>query len=44
MCICVLNMKFLCLTQCQGEVCTDDTDTNDDADASNTGRRTTDNS
>ena len=23
MCICVPNMKFLCLTLCQGEVCTD---------------------
>ena len=24
MCICIPNMKFLCLTLCQGEVCTDD--------------------
>ena len=32
MCICAPNMKFLCLTQCQGEVCTDaDTDANADA-------------
>ena len=30
MCICVPNMKFLGLTLCQGEVCTDD-DTNDNA-------------
>ena len=33
MCISVPNMKFLCLTMCQGEVCTDDDandDTNDD--------------
>ena len=30
MCISVPNMKFLCLTQCQGEVCTD-------AEANNTG-------
>ena len=28
MCISVPNMKFLCLTMCQGEVCTDDA--NDD--------------
>ena len=26
MCICVPSMKFLCLTMCQGEVCTDDDD------------------
>ena len=26
MCICIPNMKFLCLTLCQGEVCTDDND------------------
>ena len=37
MCVCIPNMKFLCLTLCQGEVCTDninananDTDANDD--------------
>ena len=24
MCICIPNMKFLCLTMCQGQVCTDD--------------------
>ena len=32
MCISIPNMKFLCLTTCQGEVCTDDAndDTNDD--------------
>ena len=28
MCKCIPNMKFLCLTLCQEEVCTDD-DTND---------------
>ena len=28
MCICIPNMKFLCLTLCQEKVCTDDT--NDD--------------
>ena len=29
---CIPNMKFLCLTLCQGDVCTDDTntDSNDD--------------
>ena len=31
MCICILNMRFLCLTLCQGEVCTDDNDANADA-------------
>ena len=32
MCICVPSMKFLCLTMCQGEVCTDDkADTDADA-------------
>ena len=32
MCICLPNMKFLCLNLCQGEVCTDNAndDTNDD--------------
>ena len=32
MCTCIPNIKFLCLTLCQGEVCTDDTnaDANDD--------------
>ena len=33
MCICLQSMKFLCLTMCQGEVCTDadaDADTNGD--------------
>ena len=30
MCICVPNMKFLCVTLCQREVCTDDDDANDD--------------
>ena len=33
MCICVPNMKFLCLTMCQREVCTDDA--NDDANDAN---------
>ena len=34
MCICIANMSFLLLTLCQGEVCTDDanTDANDDDD------------
>ena len=32
MCISIPNMKFLCLTQCQGEVCTD---SNADVDANN---------
>ena len=41
MCICVPNMKFLCLTLCQGEVCTDaNADTNTDTDA-NAGRQCT---
>ena len=26
MCMCIPNVKFLCLTLCQGEVCTDDDD------------------
>ena len=44
MCICILNMKFLCLTLWQGEVCTDDdaNDTNatnaDDANADDDGQ------
>ena len=41
MCICTPNIKFLCLTLCQGEVCTNDandTDTNDDANANNDGQ------
>ena len=29
MCKCILNMKFLCLTLCQGEVYTDDANAND---------------
>ena len=30
--MCVPNMKFLCLTLCQGEMCTDnDANTNDNA-------------
>ena len=29
MCICIPNMKFLCLTMCQGEVCTDDANADD---------------
>ena len=32
MCTCILNMKFLCLTMCQGEMCTDDAN-NANADA-----------
>ena len=31
MCICIPNMKFVCLTLCQGEVCTDDDANDDDA-------------
>ena len=30
MCICVPNMKSLCLTLCQGKMCTDDNNANDD--------------
>ena len=30
MCICIPNMKFLCLTMWQGEVCADDDDADDD--------------
>ena len=34
MCICIPNVKFLCLTLWQGEVCTgDDANTNHDANA-----------
>ena len=29
MCINTPNMKFLCLTMCQGEVCTDDANDDD---------------
>ena len=29
-CICIPNMKFLCLTVCQREVCTDDANTDPD--------------
>ena len=36
MCICVPNMKFLCLTLGQGEVCTDDTNANADDANTNT--------
>ena len=35
MCTYVPNIKFLCLTLCQGEVCTDDVNA-DDANANNT--------
>ena len=35
MCICIQNIKFVCLTLCQGEVCTDDTNADDDANANN---------
>ena len=35
MCTCIPNMKFLCLTMCQGEVCTDDDANNDDANNAN---------
>ena len=31
MCLCVQNMKFLCLILCQGEVCTDNDTNTDDA-------------
>ena len=40
MCICIPNMKFLCLSLCQGEVCKDNAnndDTNDD-DTNNDGQ------
>ena len=37
MCICIPNVKFLCLTLCQEEVCTDD-NTNDDANANDDGQ------
>ena len=33
MCICIPNMKFLCLTLCHGEVCTDNDANANDADA-----------
>ena len=33
MCLCVPNMKFLHLTLCQGEVCTDDDANANDDDA-----------
>ena len=29
MCICIPNMKFLCLAMCQGEVCTDNANDDD---------------
>ena len=35
MCICVPSRKFVCLTLCQGEVCTDDNDA--DAKTNNVG-------
>ena len=35
MCVCVPNIKSLCLIMCQGEVCTDDADA-DDANANDT--------
>ena len=34
MCLCIPNMQFLCLTLCQGEVCTND-DANADVDDDN---------
>ena len=39
MCICLPNMKFLCLTLCQGQVCTDDADTNTNDDANTNDNR-----
>ena len=33
MCICIPNVKFLCLTLCKGQVCTDDADANSNDDA-----------
>ena len=39
MCIGIPNMKFLYLTLCQGEVCTDvNNDANDDANANDDGQ------
>ena len=38
MCICIPNMKFLCLTLCQGEVYTDDDDANDDTNTNDDGQ------
>ena len=35
MCIGIPNMKFLCLTLCQEEVCTDNDNANNDDDANN---------
>ena len=36
--MCVPNMKFLCLTQCQGKVCTDNDAPNADANTNDTRR------
>ena len=38
MCICVPNMKFLCLTLWQGEVCTDDAANADDTNTKDDGQ------
>ena len=38
MCINIPNMKFLCLTLCQGEVCTDNDDANDENDTNDDGQ------
>ena len=38
MCMCIPNIKFLCLALYQGEVCTDDNDANYDDDANNDGQ------
>ena len=37
-CACILNMKFLCLTLWQGEVCTDDNANADDANTNDDGQ------
>ena len=36
LCICIPNMKFLCLTQWQGEECTYDNANDDDANGDDT--------
>ena len=36
--LCMPNMKFLCLTLCQGEVCTDDDNNANDANTNDDGQ------
>ena len=38
MCISVPNMKFLCVTLCHGEVCTDDANDDTNAEANDDGQ------